>query len=76
MLLSNNSEKVIKFISYFDDLTELKKLRLCSFCGHQNKEVKELSIRSWSCINCNMEHDRDINAAENILHEGLNILFA
>jgi len=29
MLLSNNSEKVIKFISYFDDLTELEKLRLC-----------------------------------------------
>ena len=33
-----------------------------------------LFMRNWICPRCNIEHDRDINAANNILNQGLNIL--
>lgn len=60
-----NGRKYIKIDTFYASS------QLCSVCGYQNLDIKDLSVRTWICPECGAEHDRDINAAKNILAEGL-----
>ena len=48
--------------------------QLCSICGYKNSITKDLTIRKWTCPKCGSIHDRDINAAKNILSKGIETL--
>ena len=43
--------------------------KVCSGCGHRRDDMP-LSVRSWTCAECGSEHDRDVNAAKNVLALG------
>lgn len=60
-----NERKYIKIDRYFPSS------QTCNCCGYVNKETKNLSVRDWVCPKCGAIHDRDTNAAINILHKGL-----
>ena len=58
---SNLGTRVIFVPQYFPSS------QLCHACGYKNKAVKDLKIREWECPFCHTIHDRDKNAAKNIL---------
>lgn len=61
-------KKVIKIDRYYPSS------QICSVCNYKNEEVRNISIREWICPQCGAHHDRDINAAKNILNEGLKMI--
>ena len=62
-----NNKKLIQIDRYYPSS------QVCSVCGFQNKELKNLSIRKYECPMCHTKHDRDFNASVNIMFEGLKI---
>ncbi len=47
--------------------------KMCNVCGYKNKDLL-LHERSWTCLNCQTTHDRDVNAGINLRNVGLEIL--
>lgn len=57
---------------WFEEVDEAYSTQTCSCCASRTgpKGVAGLGIRGWTCSHCGAEHDRDINAAKNILAAG------
>ena len=60
-------KKVVKVDKWFASS------QICNCCGSKFSITKDLSVREWECPNCHSILDRDVNAAINILNEGLSI---
>lgn len=61
-------KKFIRISTYFASS------QLCSNCGYKNSDIKNLNVREYDCPECGIHHDRDINAAINVLNEGLKLI--
>jgi len=58
---------------WFEEVEEAYSTQTCSCCASRTgpKGVAGLGIRSWRCEVCGTLHDRDVNAAKNILARGM-----
>lgn len=45
--------------------------QICHHCGYKNKITKDVKVREYECNSCGYKHDRDINAAINLMDKGL-----
>jgi putative transposase len=58
---------------WFEEVNESFSTQTCSHCGSRSDSPKGragLGIREWTCMECSVHHDRDVNAAKNILARG------
>jgi len=66
--------KAIKHGAWFEEVNEAFTTQTCSCCGSlpdtRPRGIAGLRIREWVCSDCGAIHDRDVNAALNILRRG------
>ena len=66
--------KAVKHGAWFEEVDERFTTQICSSCGAMPgsgpKGIADLGVREWRCGDCGAEHDRDLNAALNILRRG------
>ncbi len=66
--------KAVKHGAWFEEVNESFTTQVCSNCGalpdSRPKGIADLGIRAWTCSDCGAAHDRDLNAAKNILRRG------
>ena len=67
--LAKQKGKIVHFVDKYFPSSQL-----CFDCGYQNVEIKDTSIREWTCPQCGCVHDRDHNASKNIEREGTSSL--
>ena len=60
-----NDKKVVKIDRFYHSS------QTCNVCGNRHGQTKDLSVREWECPSCHTHHNRDVNAAINILRVGL-----
>ena len=66
--------KAVKHGAWFEEVSERFTTQICSTCASlpesRPKGIADLGVREWRCSNCDAVHDRDLNAALNILRRG------
>jgi len=72
--------KAVKHGAIFEEVDERFTTQICSHCGAKPETrprgIADLGIREWQCCDCGAVHDRDLNAAINILRRGRATLVA
>ncbi|MES2261789.1 MAG: transposase [Pseudomonadota bacterium] len=66
--------KAVKHGAWFEEVNESFTTQICSNCGtlpdSRPRGIADLGVREWQCSSCGAVHDRDVNAALNILRRG------